>query len=118
MSAEVVLRTHSLVKRFGGIIATDRVSLAVKRGARHALIGLNGAGKTTLINQLTGMLHGRPCLLNGTPSSPLGPDCVADSPSQRSENSEPLVWKDVPPTRIKRIMVSSGRSPVGAVGIR
>ncbi len=53
---EVVLRTHSLVKRFGGITATNNVSLAVTKGARHALIGPNGAGKTTLINQLTGVL--------------------------------------------------------------
>ncbi len=55
-AADVVLRTHSLVKRFGGITATHDVSLAVTRGARHALIGPNGAGKTTLINQLTGVL--------------------------------------------------------------
>jgi branched-chain amino acid transport system ATP-binding protein len=54
--SEVVLQTHGLVKRFGGIVATDKVSIAVERGARHALIGPNGAGKTTLINQLTGVL--------------------------------------------------------------
>ena len=53
--SEVVLQTHSLVKRFGGITATDNVSIAVERGARHALIGPNGAGKTTLINLLTGI---------------------------------------------------------------
>ena len=53
--SEVVLQTHSLVKRFGGITATDKVSLSVQRGARHALIGPNGAGKTTLINLLTGV---------------------------------------------------------------
>jgi branched-chain amino acid transport system ATP-binding protein len=53
---EVVLRTHGLVKRFGGITATQDVSLALERGARHALIGPNGAGKTTLINLLTGVL--------------------------------------------------------------
>jgi branched-chain amino acid transport system ATP-binding protein len=52
---EVVLQTHNLVKRFGGITATNNVSLTVHRGARHALIGPNGAGKTTLINQLTGV---------------------------------------------------------------
>jgi branched-chain amino acid transport system ATP-binding protein len=53
---EVVLQTHGLVKRFGGITATQDVSIAVERGARHALIGPNGAGKTTLINLLTGVL--------------------------------------------------------------
>ena len=57
MSADVVLRTRGLVKRFGGITATDDVSLEIRRGARHALIGPNGAGKTTLINLLTGVLE-------------------------------------------------------------
>jgi branched-chain amino acid transport system ATP-binding protein len=53
---EVVLETRALCKRFGGITATQDVSLQFERGARHALIGPNGAGKTTLINQLTGLL--------------------------------------------------------------
>ncbi len=50
------LQTHNLVKRFGGIVATNDVSLRVETGARHALIGPNGAGKTTLVNLLTGVL--------------------------------------------------------------
>ena len=54
--SEVVLQTLGLVKRFGGITATQNVSMTIHRGARHALIGPNGAGKTTLINQLTGVL--------------------------------------------------------------
>jgi branched-chain amino acid transport system ATP-binding protein len=53
---EIVLEAESLVMRFGGITATDHVSMRLAKGARHALIGPNGAGKTTLINQLTGVL--------------------------------------------------------------
>jgi branched-chain amino acid transport system ATP-binding protein len=51
-----VLSATGLVKRFGGIMATNRVSLNLRKGARHALIGPNGAGKTTLVNLLTGVL--------------------------------------------------------------
>jgi branched-chain amino acid transport system ATP-binding protein len=54
---DTVLSCQGLVKRFGGIMATDNVTLELKRGARHALIGPNGAGKTTLINLLTGVLE-------------------------------------------------------------
>jgi ABC-type branched-subunit amino acid transport system ATPase component len=51
------LQTNNLVKKFGGFVATNKVSLNVQAGARHALIGPNGAGKTTLINLLTGFLE-------------------------------------------------------------
>jgi branched-chain amino acid transport system ATP-binding protein len=50
------LETVRLAKRFGGILATDNVSLRLEAGARHALIGPNGAGKTTLVNLLSGTL--------------------------------------------------------------
>ena len=52
-----VLETRGLVKRFGGLKATDNVTFRLEKGARHALIGPNGAGKTTFINLLTGVLR-------------------------------------------------------------
>lgn len=48
------LVTHLLVKRFGGVLATDHVSLTVEARELHAVIGPNGAGKSTLIGQLAG----------------------------------------------------------------
>ncbi|HKA72983.1 MAG TPA: ABC transporter ATP-binding protein [Xanthobacteraceae bacterium] len=54
--AEPLLQIEALTKRFGGVVASDAISLEVPRGELHAVIGPNGAGKTTLIAQLTGEL--------------------------------------------------------------
>lgn len=51
-----VLEIAGLVKTFGGLTATDHISLTVNTGEIHALIGPNGAGKSTLINQICGEL--------------------------------------------------------------
>jgi branched-chain amino acid transport system ATP-binding protein len=56
MSAKILLESRQLVKRFGGILATDHVDFKLPAGARHALIGPNGAGKTTFVNLLSGVL--------------------------------------------------------------
>ena len=55
--AEALLSTYNLIKRFGGLVATDHLSIEVRAGEIHALIGPNGAGKTTLVSQLTGNLR-------------------------------------------------------------
>ena len=54
--AESLLRVVNLTRRFGGLVATDNLSMEVDPGELHAIIGPNGAGKTTLIAQLTGQL--------------------------------------------------------------
>ncbi|HUT51717.1 MAG TPA: ABC transporter ATP-binding protein [Alphaproteobacteria bacterium] len=56
MTAEPLLSVQMLNKHFGGIVATDNLSLDVVPGEIHAVIGPNGAGKTTLVAQLSGML--------------------------------------------------------------
>ncbi len=49
-----LLRGHNITHRWGGLVALNKVSLAVARGTVHAVIGTNGAGKSTLINILSG----------------------------------------------------------------
>jgi branched-chain amino acid transport system ATP-binding protein len=51
-----LLQIDGLVKRFGGLTATDQARFDVRHGEVHALIGPNGAGKTTLIHQISGAL--------------------------------------------------------------
>ena len=51
---QTILSISDLSKTFGGVVATDDLSLDIEQGELHAIIGPNGAGKTTLIAQLSG----------------------------------------------------------------
>ena len=66
------LQMSGITKRYPGVIANNQISLDVKTGEIHALLGENGAGKTTLMNILFGLA--RPdegeILLDGTPVQP------------------------------------------------
>jgi branched-chain amino acid transport system ATP-binding protein len=50
-----ILRTEGLTKRFGGIVAVNEVTIAVRKGEMMGVIGPNGAGKTTLFSLISGM---------------------------------------------------------------
>jgi len=56
MPDDVLLEAAEVSRSFGGLLAVDRVSLALARGEVHAVIGTNGAGKSTLVNVLAGEL--------------------------------------------------------------
>ena len=51
---DVLLRGRDITRRWGGLVAVDKVSIELERGTVHAVIGTNGAGKSTLINILSG----------------------------------------------------------------
>lgn len=53
---EPALALSGLRKRFGGLVVTDDLTMAIAPGELHAVIGPNGAGKTTLINIVSGLL--------------------------------------------------------------
>ncbi len=75
-STEIIIEIKELTKRFPGVLANDKISLDIRKGEIHALLGENGAGKSTLAECLFGfyqheegeiLLHGKPVKLS-TPS--------------------------------------------------
>ena len=70
MSQDVVAELHGVTKRYGTIVALDRVDLQVKRGELLALLGPNGAGKSTAIALWLGLIQpdaGTVRLMGGSP---------------------------------------------------
>ncbi len=83
---DVILKTDRLSKNFGGLTATNNVTLEFERGQVHAIIGPNGAGKTTLINLLSGDLlpNDGDILFNGRNITSLPPNKISQMGIGRS----------------------------------
>lgn len=67
MSSPLAIETRELSKRFGNVRANDGISLQVRAGSVHGIVGENGAGKSTLLKMLFGFYHpdGGDMLVNG-----------------------------------------------------
>ena len=50
-----VVELAAVTKKFPGVLAVDRVDLALRPGEVHALLGENGAGKSTIVAMLSGL---------------------------------------------------------------
>lgn len=55
-STDYILRTTDIVKRYKGVVALDHVSIHIRRGTIHGLLGENGAGKSTLVSLISGLI--------------------------------------------------------------
>ncbi|MFB6081916.1 MAG: ABC transporter ATP-binding protein [Halanaeroarchaeum sp.] len=76
-----VLRTEDLRKNFGGLTATDDVSIQVERGTITGMIGPNGAGKSTLFNLVSGFydIDGGRVFVNDVDVTAMEPHEIADT---------------------------------------
>ena len=68
MKQDVLLQMTDICKEFPGVKALDHVSLTVKAGTVHALMGENGAGKSTLMKCLFGIYDKDSGKIDGTDS--------------------------------------------------
>ena len=54
-NSDLVLKASAVTRRFGGLVAVNKVDFEIPRGMIAAIIGPNGAGKTTLFNVIAGI---------------------------------------------------------------
>jgi branched-chain amino acid transport system ATP-binding protein len=75
-----ILQTTNIIKRFGGLVAVNKMSFSLEQGRIASIIGPNGAGKTTFFNSLTGIYRPEEgeILFNGKPLTGLRPDQISE----------------------------------------
>lgn len=79
-SRDSAIELRNATKRFGAVVAVDDVSLTVRRGEIHGLIGANGSGKTSLLNVLSGLsrLNAGSFLIGGREATRMAADRIAN----------------------------------------
>ncbi len=78
--ADIAVEVRGGTKKFGEVVAVDKVDLKVRRGEIHGLIGANGSGKTSLLNVLSGLsrLNSGSFLIDGRDATRMAADRIAD----------------------------------------
>jgi len=57
MEQTYAIELHNITKRFGSVVANDKVSLSLRKGEILCVLGENGSGKTTLVNMISGIYY-------------------------------------------------------------
>jgi ribose transport system ATP-binding protein len=85
-----IVSVNALIKRYGGVVALDGMSLEVERGTIHAVVGENGAGKSTLMKILAGVVRqdSGTIVFNGQPIS-------LDVPSAARDHGIGIVYQEL-----------------------
>ncbi|MFC6015879.1 ABC transporter ATP-binding protein [Plantactinospora solaniradicis] len=111
-----LLTAEAVTRRYGSLVAVNRVDLRVGDGERHALIGPNGAGKTTLLDLIGGASRvdeGR-IVFAGRDVTRLGPARRARSGIGRI-HQRPAVWPSL--TVLENVVVAGWRQAGGFRGM-
>ncbi len=105
---EYVLEMNNITKEFPGVVALDKVSLKVRPGTVHALMGENGAGKSTLMKCLFGIYQEEQgeVILGGTPQK-------IKSSKQALDLGISMIHQELHPIRFRPVMenIWLGRFP-------
>ncbi|WP_103064315.1 sugar ABC transporter ATP-binding protein [Actinomyces qiguomingii] len=111
---EVALQARAIAKSFTGVQVLDDVSLDVRGGEVHALMGENGAGKSTLMRILIGALHadGGQVLIDGRPTR-------IDSPRRAMDHGISMIHQELNPVLDMRVYenIFIGREPRDRLGL-